>query len=508
MKGSWESRPSLLAGKIVSVSDPIYLSDIQTFTCTNQLCRNNQRIIRHVGLDHLEQPEELGPTEIKSEVFISYSSRNKTKNNNIIKCHNCREEINELCPFRSNVEFKVAKIQVHGSENKTKTCFTIDALIVGSKSCSELKLSESCALIGFPKLSAEIPFQLKCIASQLRSHYFEVYGINSEQLSIPKNINGTNTKNYLRDILEWFVDRTSERLRFLLLVMLCQVIGSINGIHFNINIPGIDEIIINRISKLFNFYFDSKNIISSLISNMINFKTSLNGRINLLKANDEFYPNHVNIITSNTNIPKSNAIKSECECAASFIFIEKKSRKSISSLNFDDITIPVELSSIDEAEIIINQTAFDLELINANQIVSNRQHQPIQLSNEAAKALQTYFLSVRSTFSDLPLKSTLSLLTKLTKISALTENKTEASLSDAEFSTMIHITLLKLKTHPEKMEHDNNNKFDYNYQIMSPSTSFEYYNEKDFESINIDNNNNNNYMNINTNQRLMNNYNL
>ena len=448
-----------------------------------------------MGLDHLEQPEELGPSEIKSEVFISCSSRNKTKNNNIIKCHNCREEINELYPFRSNVEFKVAKIQVQGSEKHTKTCFTIDALIVGSKSCSELKLSESCALIGFPKLSAEIPFQLKCIASQLRSYYFEVYGINSEQLSIPKNINDTNNRNYFKDILEWFVNRTSERLRFLLLVMLCQVIGSINGIHFNINIPGIDEIIINRISKLFNFYFDSKNTISSLRSNMINFKTSLNGRSNLLQASDEFYPNHVNIITPNSKIHKSKAIKSEC--VASFIFIENKSRNSINWLNFDDITIPVELSSIDEAEIIIKQIDFDLEQINANQIISNHQNQPIQLSTEAVKALQTYFLSIRSTCTDLPLKATLSLLTKLTKISALTGNKTKASLSDAEFSTMIHSALLKLKTHPKKMEHENNKNFDYNYQIMSPSTSFEYYNEKDFETIKIDNNNYVNYSKIN-----------
>lgn len=426
LKASWDSHPCLMSGKIVELSESFYLSDIQTFACTNPRCRNNKRVIRHVGLDNMEEISELGPEELKPEVFIASISKTKT----VIKCHNCREEISELYPFRSNLEFKMAKLKI-----EEPTCFSIDLLLVGSKNCLKVKLSERFNFIGFPKLTAEIPHQLKLIVPRLKSHYFEVYGVDDIAYCTKTH------ESFINESLNWLTNNTSEKLRFPLLVMLCQIIGSYNGINFNVCLAGIDLAVLERISKLLNVMFNNSSVLGSLKANMIKDKAL---KPKVLTAIKEIYPNIVNIITCN-NV--------KLDDSKSFIFTNNFS-------NDKTLSIPIELSLSEEAEILLNTISKfpKFELPRAQEIIT--------LSPDCIKKLQTHFLSMRSS-TNLPLKSSLNLLTKLAQISAISQYKQEADSEDAQFSIMIHEKII------ESCD-DDTEDFDYRNQIMSPSVSFDF----------------------------------
>lgn len=426
MKASWDSHPCLLSGKIIALSESFYLSDIQTFACTNPRCRNNKRVIRHVGFEHLEESSELGPEELKPEVFIASISKTKTA----IKCHNCREEISELYPFRSNLEFKLAKLKLDG-----QSCFSIDLLLVGSKNCSKAKLSVKFNFIGFPKLTVEIPHQLKFIAPKLKSHYFEVYGVDDFTYCAQTN------ESIINDSLNWLTNNTSEKLRFPLLLMLCQIIGSYNGINFNICLEGMDIAVLERLSKLICVSFNYSNVIGSLKANMIKEKALKQKGLTLV---EEIYPNLVNIITcDNVKLDDSK----------SFIFTNHIPSDQT-------ISIPIELSLSEEADILLTTISKfpKFEIPKAQKVIT--------LSSDCVKALQSHFLSLRSS-TNLPLKSSLNLLTKLAQISAISQYKQEADSDDAQFAIMIHEKIIASFD-------DDNDDFDYTNQLMSPSVSFDF----------------------------------
>lgn len=433
LKGIWDSRPCLLSGKIITLSESFYLNDIQTFACTNLRCRNNKRVIRHVGFDQLEQFSELGPSdESKPEVFVTCISKSKTT----IKCNNCREEISELYPFRSNLEFKLAKLKVQ------TTCFSIDLLIVGSENCSNMKLSDSLNFIGFPKLTAEIPNQLKIIAPKLKQHYFEVYGIEKE-----KDI--SHQPDLIKTCLNWICNITNNNLRFPLLVIICQIIGSHNNINFNTCLPGIDEAVLTKISKLLNLIFNNSNVVGSLKSNYVAFKSAKQKGLEVI---EETYPNLVNIITGPFKPDDSK----------SFIFTDSVPNDQL-------VVLPIDLTLSEEAEIILKTIS------NWPKFTIPKARGPVSLSVSCVKSLQAHFLSLRSSTNNLPLKFSLDLLTKLAQISAISQYKQEADSDDAEFSIMIHEKII------ESCEYTNDDDDldfkDYRNQIMSPSVSFELGND-------------------------------
>lgn len=430
LKGIWNSNSCILSGKIIALSESFYLSDIQTFTCTNPRCRNNKRVIRHVGFDQLEHSSELGAAEeSKPEVFVTSLSKSKTT----IKCHNCREEISELYPFRSNLEFKLAKLKVYGS------CFSIDLLIVGSKNCSKPKLSASLSFIGFPKLAAEIPHQLNFITPKLKHYYFEAYGIESE-------VDISYEYDLIKTCLKWLCSNTTDSLRFPFLIIICQIIGSNNNINFNIGLPGIDETIILKISKLLNLIFNDSTAIGSLKSNSLAFKSSKQKGLEMV---EEIYPYHVNIVKEKHKLNESNT----------FIFIDNAPN------DHQLMVIPVDLSLSEEAEIILKTTTYLPEF------VVPKSKEPVKLSASCVKSLQAHFLSLRSSKNNLPLKFSLNFLTKLAQISAISQYKQEANSDDAQFAIMIHEKIIK------SCESEDSNIYDdFEYcenQIMSPSVSFD-----------------------------------
>lgn len=385
-------------------------------------------MIRHVGFDQLERNEELGPNQTKQEVFITNSSlfpRSKAKNV-IIKCHNCREEISELIPFRSTIEFKLAKLKVDGT-----TCFPIDLLLVGSVVCSKVKLSQFYSFIGFPKLSAHLSGQLSFIKTFQRYFYFEVYGVDPE-------IHVSSTRDLINQILDLIVDFTCESLRFPLLVLICQIIGSANGIHFNLSLPGIDHQIVLKISGLFNLILNSKNSIGSMKSNSINSKVSKQQKS--LNCNEEVYPFIVNIVTKDS--------KPIDQC--SFLYCEIMEDDQI-------VYFPINLTLADEADIILK----DYKKHYTTFCIPQGCKAP-SLSESCVKVLQEHFLSVRNS-SRVPLKFSLDILTKFTQISALSRDKDEADEKDADFSVMIHSKLII-----------NDSDFD-NFEdcLISPSISFD-----------------------------------
>ena len=432
LKGLWDSHPCLLTGKIISLSESFYLSDIQTFACTNPRCRNNKRVIRHVGFDQLEQISELGPEESKPEVFVTSVSKSKTT----IKCHNCREEISELYPFRSNLEFKLAKLKVEDS------CFAIDLLLVGAKNCAKVNLSNNLNLIGYPKLTAEIPHQLKFIAPKLKNHYFEVFGVDNET----RNVNYHS--NLIRDALNWLTNNICHDLKFPLLVILCQIIGAYNNLNFNICLPGIDAAIIMKISKLLNLIFKDSFVIGSMKSNII---TSKSAKQKGLEIKEEIYANLVNIITEN-----SSKIGDDSK---SFIFTKFIPNDQMA-------VIPVDLSLGEEADILLKP------ILEFPQFELPKSNEPVNLSSVCVKSLQSHFLAIRSSTKNLPLKFNLNFLTKLAQISAISNYKQEADSDDAEFAIMIHEKIVN-----SSVQKDYDDDFDYRNNIMSPSVSFELGND-------------------------------
>jgi len=433
LKGSWESHPMLLNGKIVSLSQSFSFTDIKSFACTNIRCRNNQKIIRHVGLKDIESQDELGPSSpVKQEVFISTQ----------IKCQNCRQEINELYPFRSTIEYKMAKIKL----SNEPTIFTIDALIVGSELATKIKLSQECTLIGFPKLTVELPDTLKKVLSggEIRCHHFEVYGVEPEG-----QIDDWNSyEHFLLDSLNSLTDTTCPELRFPLLLLLCQFIGAANEIHFNLAFPGIDVQILNIISNLLNTHLGSDAAFGFLKSNMI--AAGNNRKSKSLEWKEEEYPYYVNIISNTLKIDtKSN----------------KKSFVSAGKCNNQKfITVPIEISSNQEANVILN--AHNSQLKYSLKYPKIKTDSLIELESQAVSRLQKYFLSLRSAGTSVPLKATLDILTKLTQISAIVKGRSCSTVEDAEFAIMIHSHL----TIDDEFEADHDAG---NFNLMSPSISFD-----------------------------------
>lgn len=430
----WDSHPTILTGKIVSLSESFNQVDIKTFACTNPRCRNSDHVIRHVGFDQLEHVEELGPSQIKPEVFITNApSFSRSKSKNIIKCHNCREEISELYPFRSTIEFKVARLKVDGI-----TCFPIDLLLVGSAVCSKVKLSNYYSLIGVPKFSAQVSDELKFIKRLQKSFYFEVYGVDPE-------VHVASTVDKISQVLDFIVCCTCESLRFPLLVLICQIIGSANGLHFNVSLPGIDSQIILKIANLLNLIFDSKNSIGSLKSNSINLKIPRQQKN--VSFRDEVYPFLVNIV-------------------------DTKETKTIHGISFiycgiveDDqiVYIPVDLSRSEEADIILKDYSQNHPKFQLPQGCITTPN----LSESCVKVLQEHFLSLRNSKVTLPLKFSLDILTKFAQISALSRNEDEADVDDAEFSVMIHSKLMASE--------GGGSDFNFDDCLISPSVSFDSY---------------------------------
>lgn len=437
LQGIWDSHARLMIGKVVSISESFYLKDIQTFCCTNPRCRNSKRVIRHVGLDQIEQLEELGLNETQPEVLFSTGSRCKKT---IIRCHNCREEIEELLPFRSTTEFKLIKLKLTNSFS----CFSIDVLLVGSLACSVVKLSSFYSFVGFPKLSAEIPLQLKSVMKNVsKSFYFESYGLDLEK-------NHSQSIKFFKEASDWLTTLTCEKLRFPLLVLICQVIGAANGFYFNVCLPGIDKQIFTKISRLFNFIFNLENAMGMAKSNIINSKVTPK---KTLKLSEEIYPNYVNVITDTTK-------KCILTDATSFIFTSFIPNDQL-------IIIPIDLSLREEADIILNDFNAKPPIIQIP-----RQCPEISLSYICAKTLQSYFLRVRSMNHGLPIKFSVNLLSKLAQISALIHGNIEADLEDAEFSIMIHAKLIESAVATNYLYEDSSIN-----QIMSPSISFDYGND-------------------------------
>ena len=93
------------------------------------------------------------------------------------------------------------------------------------------------------------------------------------------------------------------------------------------------------------------------------------------------------------------------------------------------IIVPIDLSVNEEAEILLKQS------LNSNQTTPKLSFpickSEITLSLNATKSLQSHFLSMRSSIQHLPLKFNLSLLTKLTQISAISQNRPVADSIDA-----------------------------------------------------------------------------
>lgn len=421
LKGIWESHPTILTGKIISLSETFDIVDIRTYACTNPRCRNNNHVIRHVGFDILEQSIESKP-----EVFITSATPfSNSKSKHIIKCHNCREDINELYPFRSTIQFKVAKLKIN-------SCFSIDLLLVGSAVCSKVKLSNNYSLIGFPKLSAELPEQFKFLNS--RPFYYEVYGIDQETQV-------ASTNDFIKIVLELIVKEACESLRFPLLILICQIVGAANGINFNVSFPGIDGQIMQKIANLFTLILDANNPIGSIKSNSINTKTSKQKSI--LNIKEEIYPFLVNIVGKNTKPTEE----------VSFLYTEIVEDDAVA-------LIPIDLSLSEEADIILKKPR-DYPKFKLPQDCDVP-----ELSDFCAKSLQEYFLSLRSAKVALPLKFSLSILTKLAQISAIANNKNVSDLEDAEFSIMIHSQMI------DNYTVDNIN-CSYDDCLMSPSISFD-----------------------------------
>lgn len=427
LKGIWESHPTILSGKIVSVSESFYLADIRTFSCTNSKCRNNEHVIRHVGFDSIEHENELRPLKSKPEVFIAAATSHFKPNT--IQCHNCRENINEIIPFRSRIEFKIAKLKLDGF-----SCFAIDLLFVGSLVCSKVKLSKYFNLIGFPKLSIELPHQLNFFKRFQSTFYYEVYGIQQE-------IQPSDSKDFIKTILDWITNRTCETLKFPLLVLICQIIGSANGIHFNVSLLGIDKQIILKIAKILNLIF--ANSIGSQQSNSICSKVSK--RPKTLNIKEEVYPFLVNMVAKNVKETED----------ASFLYTEFIEDDRI-------VFIPVNLSNNEEADIILKEFNDYPKLT-----VPKRDNIP-NLSDSCVKILQEHFLSHRSKKVSLALKFNLNLLSKFAQISAISRNMEICRTEDAEFSIMIHSMLIGNNLDDD----DNYNYFD-EVGIMSPSISFD-----------------------------------
>ena len=434
LKGIWGSHPTILIGKIISISETFDIVDIRTYACTNPRCRNNNHVIRHVGFDILEQ-------SIEPEVFIASATPfSNSKSKHIIKCHNCREDINELYPFRSTIEFKVAKLKIN-------SCFSIDLLLVGSAVCSKVKLSNNYSLIGFPKLSAELPEQFKFLKS--RPFYYEVYGIDQETQLASSN-------DFIKTVLELIVKETCELLRFPLLILICQIVGAANGINFNVSLPGIDGQIMQKIANLFTLILDANYPIGSMKSNSIN--TKISKQKSFLDMKEETYPFLVNIVDRNTK-PIGEV---------SFLYTEIVEDDAVA-------LILIELSLSEEADIILKKSR-DYPKFKLPQGCAVP-----GLSDSCAKSLQEYFLSLRSAKVALPLKFSLNILTKLAQISAIASNKNVSDLEDAEFSIMIHSQMINC------CAVDNIN-YTYNDCLMSPSISF----DTSYSSYN----NNNNYFKV------------
>ena len=431
LKGLWDPRATILTGRIVSLSESFYQVDIKTFACTNPRCRNNNHVIRHVGFETLEQSYELGPSQSKPEVFITSTAPfSGTKSKYIVKCHNCREDINELYPFRSEIEFKLAKLKVGD-----RSCFSINLLLVGSAVCSKVKLSNDYSLIGFPKLSAELPGQLKLIKLLKESYFFEVYGVDQE---MQVAYNG----DIIKQVLETSLNSTCDSLRLPILVLICQIIGSANGIHFNISLPGIDAQIMLKISHVLNMVFDSKKLIGSMKSNSVNLKILKQQKH--LKFDEEIYPFLVNIVTKETKTADG----------VSFVYC---------NIVEDDqlVYIPVDLSLSEEADIILK------ELGNSPKLKIPKSSAIPILSESCVKNLQEHFLTLRGSKITLPLKFSLNILTKFALISAISYNKNEADAEDAEFAVMIHSELMMGNNRTIISDHIVDDC------LMSPSVSFD-----------------------------------
>lgn len=443
LKSVWDGLSKIIIGKVISLSESIYLCDIKTFSCTNPRCRNNNKVIRHIGFDHVEHIEELGSNKSKPEVFISSSTNFKNSKKLNIKCSSCREEIEELYPFRSVIEFKLAKIKTESS-----TCFSIDLLLFGSEICSIVKLANEYSFIGYPKLSIEIPFQLKQqLKGLLRPFYFEVYGAEPVR-------NFLNSIGTIKIALDWLTSSTNEKLRFLLLVILCQVIGSFNGIHLNISLPDIDYQVIIKISKLINLVFKSDTIIGT-IGSKIKFS---NFSKKVLKVQEEIYPFKVNIIVSNTEVIDNDLSK---------IFINQVQNGQL-------IIIPIDMPTNDEVDLLLKEPTRNIPIINVP-ILSNT----IPLSESCVKLLQSHFLNMRFRKTYLPMKFSLGILSKFCQISAINLGKSEADEDDAEFSIMIHKKLLELSTE-DVIEVDVLSPD----LLMSPCNSFDFGNESNLQSLN------------------------
>jgi hypothetical protein len=403
------------------------LTDIKSFSCTNSRCRNNQKIIRHVGLNDQESKAELGPSELKQEVFI----------NTQIKCQNCREDIHELYPFRSTIEFKLAKIKLHD----TNSIFAVDALIVGKEIASNLQVSLDCTLIGFSKLSAELPDSLKRICSgKIRAHYFEVYGVELE------HCNERCKEHFLRKCLDWLVDRTSHELRVPFLILLCQFIGALNGIHFNISLSGIGHEVMLIMCKLLNYYLGTDLAFGSLRSNMVSMA---NRKSKSLEMIEEEFPYQVNVFLRNSKQALSSVLKTK-----SFVYTDSSEV---------DISCPIRLSAACEAEIVLKSNAFILSHDDGYSF-KNLVSEPVDLKICALDSLQGYFLFLRSS-GKAPLKSTLETLTNFTRIAAISRGQKQASLEDAKFAMMMHSLMMG---HVEDYTNDSED-----FMLMSPSISFE-----------------------------------
>ena len=426
LKGIWESHPVIISGRIVSLSESFDLVDIRTYACTNPRCRNNDHVIRHVGFDILEQPDEFAS---KPEVFITKETPfSNSKSKNIIKCQNCREDINELYPFRSTIEFKIAKLKTKGD-----SCFSIDLLLVGSAVCSKVKLSNNYSINGFPKLSAELPEQFKVLKCLPRPVYFEVYGIDQE-------VQVTSTSEFIKQVLDLTVNETCESLRFPLLILICQIIGSANGIHFDVSFPGIDNQIMQKISNLFTLILNTNNSMGSMRSNSINLK--IPRQRTTIDIKEEVYPFLVNIVTRNTK-PIGEI---------SLVYTEIVEDDQV-------VHIPIGLSLSEGANIILNQPG-DYPKFNLP-----RGCEIPNLSESCVKGLQEHFLSLRNSKLALPLKFSLNLLTKLAQISAIASCKECAGIADAEFSIMIHSKLIENTAI--------NDDCSFEDCLISPSVSFD-----------------------------------
>lgn len=137
--------------------------------------------------------------------------------------------------------------------------------------------------------------------------------------------------------------------------------------------------------------------------------------------------------------------------------------------------IPVGLSLSEEADIFLKEV--DPNIPNINLPIQNT---VVTLSDACVKLLQRYFLNIRSTTNSIPMKFSLSLLSKLSEISALNRDKLEADQEDAEFAIMIHTKILEQTSEIQSSHycHDNINNYDILNQIMSPSVSFDYSREE------------------------------